>query len=376
MRIGYLDDQLIQKKIKFLGEGFTYSKDSLLEISLLTLLAGYKKSKKIQIEGYLRSSLESLRDFINFLLNHKGFAPIKYNLQVLKGEKKIKNGISQKKKTLILASGGIDSTASILHYLTKGIKPLLVYIHFGQTNNKNELKRIIKIADKLKLKLIIVKIDLSKEVLAGWKDWSYIVPARNFLFTSIAAGILSQNGFWGDIILSSTQEEFKHPFPGPDKSPRFYHFCSKLYSREYKKRISVKTPFKNFTKREILFKWRKSWEKKFNMTPYDTSTCYFGNECGKCNSCLKRSLALLASGWNLDPHIKKNPFQENKNKIEEYLDRMNSKTKGFTNKRRKDLILALKAASLFSLIDKDLETKIDSSLKIKKLINNHPLKKK
>lgn len=342
MIIGKLDELIIKKPISVKPKIVI---DRLSKLSLLATLAGYNKSQKITLDKEFKTSDVALGDFISFILNHEGFAPIKFNVEVKtkKGTRhqEIKNS---EKSSIILASGGIDSTAAILSLLDQGIKPKLVTLDFGQINNKVEQKIIKRIAKKLGLKLIVFKIDIKKEVEEGWKEWSYIVPARNFLIASLGANYLDQVEEKGDIYLAATEEEIKHSKPGPDKSQEFYSFCSRLFSREYGQKMTLKTPFKDITKTELLTLWNKKWLDKFRISPYDTSTCYYGEECGACNSCFKRSLALLSAGLDLDPKIKTNPFKSNEDKTIKYIERIASKDSGFTKKRRTDTLIAFKKA--------------------------------
>ena len=365
MIIGEIDGKKIEKKISIKYEERNISPDKIVKLSLLTVLVGYLKGGKIKIDKPLKVNNRRLSSFLNFILNHRKFAPIKYNIKVEYSNNfhisKIKNK-KNKKGVVILGSGGIDSTGAILHYLDKGIKPVVVFLHFGQINNDREIKIIRKICDKLKINLAVAKINISKEVLRGWKEWSYIVPARNFLISSTGALVLNEIFGSGELILAATQEEVNHPQATTDKSKRFYNFCSEFYSLEYGVKIKVITPFIDITKAELLSVWRRKWVKKYNISPYGTSTCYKGIECGKCNSCFKRSIALLAGGLNLDKQIKVNPFYDEKKSID-YLKRMASPSGNFTKKRRLDTIIGYIQANRIGLIKSNRLRKEIMSLK-------------
>ena len=347
MILGKLDNKNISKKVEFsvgkIGK--------ITKLALMSTLAGYNKSCNIALEEPFLTSSKKLEDFINFLLNHKGFAPINYNIRLnfLKG-KKLKLDRSLKNRKIVLTSGGIDSTAAIFHYLDIGVKPLLISLDFGQINNQAEQKVIKSIVKKLGLELIVVKINIEKEVVNGWKEWSYIVPARNLLIAAIAADLCNHLCLSGTIAMVATSEEVNDKCPGPDKSPRFYSFCTNFFSKEYNRKLKLLTPFARKTKAEMLSIWRTKWQAKYGISPYETTTCYSGEECGECNSCFKRSLALLAAGFNLDPKIKSNPFLFDINKTANYLSRIGSKTEGFPLDRRIDNTLAFMRAKKLGML--------------------------
>jgi len=354
MILGKINNRLIKKEVSCMDKKFRVTADKVTKLSILAVLSGYKKAESISLNEPLSSDPNEMSNFINFLLNHERFSPIKFKLKINYTPQKKFYDKTIKNKIIILASGGIDSTAAILYHLDKGIKPLLISLDFGQFNNKREGTLINRIARKLRLKHIRFKVDIAKEVINGWKQWEYIVPARNFMIASFGAMVLDYLKSNGKIILAATEEEIRHINPGPDKSKRFYKFCTKFYSREYGKNIQLWTPFKHCTKTEILSIWKNKWLKKYKISPYETSTCYRGIECGECNSCFKRSLAFLAAGFDLDKNMKINPFNANKDKTMNYLNRISSKNSTFTDKRRIDTLVAYIVADNKGLLSEDV----------------------
>lgn len=342
MLLGKIDGLDFRKDIKIKCNKKEIKPDKIIKLALLIVLAGYNKGREITLKESLKTNNKEISSFTNFILNHKKFAPIKYHIHIQYSNLSKNNKIINKKfknQVVILGSGGLDSTGAILSFLDKGIKPNIVFLHFGQINNNREEKIIKGICNKFSLDLTLVKINIAKEVLRGWKEWSYIVPARNFLISSLGALNLKENQSYGKIVLATTQEEINHPKATPDKSKRFYRFCSKFYSREYDRKMEITTPFKDMTKPELISIWRRRWTKKYDLSPYITSTCYYGIECGKCNSCFKRSISLLAGGMNLDKKIKSNPFEYDKDKSLNYINRSLSKEGNFTEKRKLDTII-------------------------------------
>jgi len=83
-----------------------------------------------------------------------------------------------------------------------------------------------------------------------------------------------------------------------DKSHYFFKKSSYFFSTSAGQKIIVASPFARYSKAEVLSYWRRYWEKKYQVSPLDTSTCYYGHHCGHCVACLKRSTQLLAAGYS------------------------------------------------------------------------------
>ncbi|MBN1325757.1 7-cyano-7-deazaguanine synthase [Candidatus Falkowbacteria bacterium] len=365
-RLGQINNKIITGDfIKINDQYFSDLKiDSLVKIALLTTISGYLKKNKIIINTKFKlPNKKSLEQFLSFLLNDRNFCPINYNLKIKEKLKKDESSINIQHnfQSIILFSGGFDSSSALLYSLKKGWKPLLLWIGFGQKNEKQEEKIVKKLAKRFQQKLLIIKLDLKELVDKGWKEWDYIVPARNFVFAAFAAAILSHSKFnKTNIIIGVHEEEFNHPNPGPDKSPHFFAYCTKLFSKYYKKQIRLITPFKNISKTDLVAYWQNTWEKKYKLDPHETISCYYGNNCGKCNACFKRSISFMAANIGLDKNIKINPFSNNAEHVREYLKRCFSKSKKskFNNKRAIETLLAYKNA--YKLLPTDSKNIMDN----------------
>jgi 7-cyano-7-deazaguanine synthase in queuosine biosynthesis len=321
--------------------------DFLIKISVLSTIAGYLKINEIFINAKKIKDASSLENFLSFLLNDRDFAPIKYKIKLLYYDVKPKAkelNFRHNYNTVILFSGGFDSSCALLYALDKEWKPLLLWIGFGQKNEAIEEKVVRKIAKKFNQKLLIIKVDLKKYIEKGWQDWSYIIPARNFMFATFAAAILSYSKYYKNrIIIGVTEEEINNPNPGTDKSPYFFRYSSKLFCKFYKKDIRLITPFKFISKTELVAHWKNVWIEKYKINPHDTISCYYGVNCGICNACFKRSIAFLAGGVGLDSDQKKNPFRADERYINKYIKRCFrsfSKKKKFVRKRAIETLLA------------------------------------
>jgi 7-cyano-7-deazaguanine synthase in queuosine biosynthesis len=263
---------------------------------------------------------------------------MKYNLDIKFTEfKPIHKRYSHSYDCVILFSGGFDSTAAFLKALDEGLNPLLLWVGFGQKNEEIEYQKVKNISKKIKYPVSIVKINLGGYIEEGWKDWDYIIPARNFMFVCLAASFLSSSKKKKvKIYLSAHEEEIKKE--NTDKSREFFKGCNYLFSKFYNKGFKVGTPFEKYSKSEISAYWKNKWMNKYNISPYETTTCYYGNTCGRCKACLKRSISLLVGGFELDPDIKENPFEDKDGFIsKDFFKRFNK----FPLKRKIELIIAL-----------------------------------
>jgi len=289
--------------------------DAFTKVAILTVLAGYKQCDYVFVDDKFNDyiDLKKLSRYLSYILNHKEFAPRKYNLKLTDIKNFIDKNSNYKQNeydSILSFSGGIDSTAGLLYSLDKGQNVQPLWISFGQRNDKAELNAVKRVLDRFKIDPFVVKMNIHKYILNGWKDWDYIIPARNFLFVCFANAILKhstkKNGF---IYLCAHKDEMKH-FRNTDKSKYFFRKASNFFSLDSRKRMVVMTPFADISKTEILSYWRKYWVKKYKISPHDTTTCYYGRGCGRCEVCLKRTVSLLASGFDVDSFLKIHPMKD------------------------------------------------------------------
>jgi len=315
--------------------------DNFTKLAILTILAGYKKSDKIIINDKFspKVNLKKLNYFISYILNHQ-IAPKKFRINItLDKTKKIenKNKLSRqdfKSLSAVLSfSGGLDSTAGLLYALDKRIKVLPIWIDFGQRNNLAEHKAAQKILRRLKIKPLVFRLNLKSTILHGWKDWSFIIPGRNFLFLSLANAILKFSQLKVKTIYLCAHKDEMGFIKNRDKSQHFFNNASAFFSADSSEKIISLSPFKNYSKSEIISYWRRRWEGKYGISPLETITCYYSGNCGKCDACLKRAIYLLAGGYNIDSTVKINPLTDPAGIIKKsWLPRIKSGKLGRNNK--------------------------------------------
>lgn len=293
--------------------------DNFTKLAILTILTGYNKSNDISINDSFSKKIDinRLSTFLSYIINHR-IAPMKFNIKVkqLKGIAPVIKSLDYNTATLknvgavLNFSGGLDSTAGLLYALDKKIEVLPLWVDFGQRNNAAEHQAVKKIANKLKIKPLILKINLKKDILRGWKDWDFIIPGRNFLFLSLANSILKFSQASKKYIYLCAHKDEMGFRKNKDKSQYFFNKASYFFSIESNKSVKAGSPFSAYSKSEVIAYWRKNWEKKYGISPFDTITCYYGGGCGKCDACLKRAICLLAGGYDLKNKVKINPLKD------------------------------------------------------------------
>jgi len=293
------------------------------------------------------------------ILNDKRAAPRKFGLNInFDGYGKVKQTRASNNYDLFLSySGGADSTAGLLYALDCGLKVKPIYVAFGQKNEKQEIITIKKILGKLKIEPLIVKIDIDKYIDHEWKRWKLgIIPARNYLFAAIAGSVLAKSKSKNPQIWVCAHKEEINP-THTDKSNRFFRSCSKILSDNYRKNISVTTPFKDLTKPEIVSYWHKYWEKKYNISVNETVSCYFGNNCGVCKACINRAVVFVCAGIKIE-NFQTNPFLDKRKLIlNSYIVSFNS----LHTERKLDFLYALNKQK--NILPKKLKKFLDLNYK-------------
>ncbi|MER3446357.1 MAG: 7-cyano-7-deazaguanine synthase QueC [Candidatus Dadabacteria bacterium] len=218
----------------------------------------------------------------------------------------------EKKKAVIIVSGGIDSSTLIYKTIREGYETYALTFMYGQ-KHKREIESARRVCDTLNVAHRIIDISTLKEILSGsaLTDWEIeipevpettkyyetlkttIVPNRNSIFLSIAIGYAVSIGA-------------NHVFFGAHHSDRgVYPDCRHEFvdAFQYAERLAndnsllvVSAPFVNMNKSEII---------KMGIelgVPYkETWSCYRGGEihCGVCSSCRERKRAFQEAGiWD------------------------------------------------------------------------------
>lgn len=211
-----------------------------------------------------------------------------------------------KKKAVIIASGGVDSSTLLYKTVSDGFEVYALTFIYGQRHIK-EIHSAKRIAENLKVDLKVIDLSSLKELLSGSaltdstvdvpevpetsKHYetlqSTIVPNRNAIFLSIAIGY-------------AYSLKSDHVFFGAHFSDRgVYPDCRKEFVNafEFSERLAVdnrnliiNAPFVDIDKSEIV-----KLGAQLGVPFEETWTCYNGGEkhCGVCSSCRERKRAFL-----------------------------------------------------------------------------------
>jgi len=173
---------------------------------------------------------------------------------------------------ILLFSGGMDSYIA-WHYLGK---PATVYFDLGTPYAQKEIKVVKELVPTT-----IIEDCLS---LKSRQIGDYFIPYRNLFFALLA------NKYSDDIIMAGLKDDGIE-----DKNEAIFAEWSDMLSRMINRKITVRSPFWQMTKENIIGWYIKKVGDIDSLKK--TVSCYSEadtNYCGKCRSCLKK----WAPFWN------------------------------------------------------------------------------
>jgi len=197
-----------------------------------------------------------------------------------------------KAKSIILLSGGLDSTVSTALACQKTHPLFALTFDYGQRAARMEIRASRRICRAMKISHKVIKLPFFKEfkhlrMLRRTKRprpkqfdrrrdvW---VPNRNGLFINIAACYAEYYG--ADVIITGFNRDEAREFP--DNKPQFIAAVnhSLMYSTLIK--VKVDSYVADYTKKQIYKLGIRT-----NAPLRHVYSCYLGNEkmCGKCASC-------------------------------------------------------------------------------------------
>ena len=200
---------------------------------------------------------------------------------------------------VLVYSGGMDST-TLLHECQETIT-LCVSFNYGSKHNQRELVcaqdycRSLGIRHQTVALPFVNDLFRSDLLMSGGSipegDYSKenmrstVVPFRNGIMLSVAAGLAESNGL--SFIMMANHKSDHAGYP--DCRPGFVEAMHRAIFEGSERSVSLLAPYTNLDKREIALRARslgvdlsRSW------------SCYKGGElhCGACSTCLERKRAL------------------------------------------------------------------------------------
>ena len=207
------------------------------------------------------------------------------------------------KNSVIIVSGGMDSVT--LLYERKDDIALAISFDYGSKHNAKEIPFARLHCKRLGIEHITIPLSFMKEyfhssLLKGGEDIpeghyadenmkSTVVPFRNGIMISIAAGIAESRGLKHVMIANHGGDHTIYP----DCRSSFIQAMNDATKSGTYINVSIVAPYTNITKTEIA---RRGLLLGINYD--ETWSCYKGEDtpCGKCGTCIERAEALKEAG--------------------------------------------------------------------------------
>ena len=210
--------------------------------------------------------------------------------------------------SIVLLSGGIDSTVALASELEDGDTVHALTVDYGQQNRGQEIKAARKIAEHYHVAHEVVSIELNyvtarllgnggARTLEENREISPMyVPGRNTLFISLALAWAETLGA-GRVILGANKDDTKS---FPDCRPEFFRAATALAHVGTVSQPSIVAPY-CLTPKYGVIRAGRALGVPFQLT----FTCYLpsqdGVPCGKCDACILRREAFDAVDGLIDP---------------------------------------------------------------------------
>ena len=208
-----------------------------------------------------------------------------------------------KKDSAIIVSGGMDSIT--LLYEQRERIALGISFDYGSNHNAREIPFAELHCKRLGIRHITVKLDFMhqyfKSSLLDGADAipeghyaddnmkSTVVPFRNGIMLSIAAGIAESQGLSNVFMANHGGDHTIYP----DCRPEFVGAINEATRLGTYANVTVSAPYTNMTKGDIA-----RHGAALGIDYGETWSCYKGGDkhCGKCGTCVERREALAEAG--------------------------------------------------------------------------------
>ncbi len=227
----------------------------------------------------------------------------------------------QRKKALVVASGGLDSTTAATALLKQGYEVALLHFNYGHIAEDPERRAVREISKALGVPLIeadmdffkvvrrspllgegeINRVDMGREGAEFAHEW---VPARNFVFIALAVALAEAWGY--DYVALGVNMEEAGAYP--DNEMEFIRLLNQVlpYATGPQRRVQLLMPVGGLVKHEIV---RLGLE--VGAPLHLTWSCYDKGpkHCGRCGPCYMRRLAFKINGvrdpveYDLPPEV-------------------------------------------------------------------------
>lgn len=209
----------------------------------------------------------------------------------------------QTKDTLMVVSGGMDSTTMLHEYASR--IALAVTFNYGSNHNAREIECARYNCDLLGIELITVDLPFigrlfESSLLSGADaipegDYDFdnmkstVVPFRNGIMLAAAAGLAESHGLKAVMIANHAGDHALYP----DCRESFIRAMGAAISAGTYENIELRAPYTLLSKTQIAERG-----KRLGVDYANTYSCYKGGEkhCGRCGTCIERRQALAEAG--------------------------------------------------------------------------------
>lgn len=207
------------------------------------------------------------------------------------------------KDSVLIVSGGMDSITMLYEY--KERIALGISFDYGSNHNAREIPFAAMHCERLGIKHIVINLGFMHQyfkssLLEGAEaipEGNYdeenmkstVVPFRNGIMLSIAAGVAESNGLKYVMMANHGGDHTIYP----DCRPEFIDAIDQAAQAGTYVDVHVVAPYTNITKTDIA---RRGAALGIDYT--ETWSCYKGGDkqCGKCGTCVERKEALRDAG--------------------------------------------------------------------------------
>ena len=207
------------------------------------------------------------------------------------------------KDSLIVVSGGMDSTTMLYEYADR--IALAVTFNYGSNHNAREIECARYNCARLGIELVVIDLPFigqlfDSSLLSGAEaipEGNYadenmrstVVPFRNGIMLAVAAGLAESRGLHHLMMANHGGDHAIYP----DCRSGFVDAMSRAIAEGTYAGITIEAPYTNITKTDIARRGAT-----IGVDYAHTYSCYKGGErhCGRCGTCTERRQAFAEAG--------------------------------------------------------------------------------